>query len=555
MPVLALRPPRRKSPLITEADAARACPQQGFLFNYVLHAMKQTTSPLAYHIGVGLSILAATCPSTYGMRYAGILRPNMYTLLVGRSGEDQKSSALGIGKDILFEAAAALVGDFPGSAEGLIESLDRQNTQLIPVSEFGKLLAAAQRGYFEPIKTLLTDTWDCLDADTQVLGEDGWKSREQLAPGDLVYTLNRTTGTMEFVPVDAVNRRLVYEGEEMVSIVLPSGGVMRVTEGHDLYFLNPEGEYEKVKGRHALLVPGDWRLPVLAAGGEIQFLSVSDLSISLSPARDGETVWCLSNRNGTLVARRGSSGPVVMGNCTPQQRAKANNKIIRVDNPRLSVMGGCSVPYLEKHTLAEDWTGGFMGRWFVIHAQRERVDPDPVGDDTMKPWLVDELKRRAYIPSAGDVLGLTPTAKQLWADWFTEVSSRQLPGNIVGIRSRAPTIARKIAMLLGWDFGGAIAGQPWYMDVDVLVPAIAITELHIRSLIDLAEVIAEHPDARARRSVLDAIRLSGGEATLGQILAVMKSKRRPVMESLDAIMEEGRVVRYDTALGPVYRIL
>ena len=35
----------------------------------------------------------------------------------------------------------------------------------------------------------------------------------------------------------------------------------------------------------------------------------------------------------------------------------------------------------------------------------------------------------------------------------------------------------------------------------------------------------------------------------------MKSKRRPVMESLDAIMEEGRVVRYDTALGPVYRIL
>ncbi len=393
--------PAGSVPLITEADAARACPQQGFLFQYVLHAMKQTTSPLAYHLGVGLSILAATCPSTYGMRYAGTLRPNMYTLLVGRSGEDQKSSALGIGKEVLFEAAAALVGDFPGSAEGLIESLDRQNTQLIPVSEFGKLLAAAQRGYFEPIKTLLTDAWDC----------------------------------------------------------------------------------------------------------------------------------------------------------TPQQRAKANNKIIRVDNPRLSVMGGCSVPYLEKHTLAEDWTGGFMGRWFVIHAQRERVDPDPVGDDSMKPWLVDELKRRAYTPAAGDVLGLTPAAKQLWADWFTEVSNRQLPGNIVGIRARAPTIARKIAMLLGWDYGGAIAGQPWHMDVDVLVPAIAITELHIRSLVDLAEVIAEHPDARARRSVLDAIRIVGGEATLGQILTVMKSKRRPVMESLDAIMEEGRVVRYDTALGPVYRII
>ena len=142
--------------MITEADAARACPQQGFLFQYVLHAMKQTTSPLAYHIGVGLSILAATCPQPYGMRYAGTLRPNMYTLLVGRSGEDQKSSALGIGKEVLFEAAAALCGDFPGSAEGLIESLDRQNTQLITVSEFGKLLAAAQR---EELKDPCPQSW------------------------------------------------------------------------------------------------------------------------------------------------------------------------------------------------------------------------------------------------------------------------------------------------------------------------------------------------------------------------------------------------------------
>lgn len=363
--------------------------------------MKQTTSPLAYHVGVGLSILAATCPQTYGMRYAGTLRPNMYTLLVGRSGEDQKSSALGIGKDILFDAAAALVGDFPGSAEGLIESLDRQNTQLIPVSEFGKLLAAAQRGYFEPIKTLLTDVWDA----------------------------------------------------------------------------------------------------------------------------------------------------------TPQQRAKANNKIIRVDNPRLSVMGGCSVPYLEKHTLAEDWTGGFMGRWFVLHAQRERVDPDPVGDDTMKPMLVDALKMRAYMPAAAEILGLTPAASQLWTEWFTDVSNRQLPGNIVGIRARAPTIARKIALLLGWDYGPATGGQPWYMDVDVLLPAIRITELHVRSLVHLAEVIAEHPDARARRSVLDAIKIQGGEATLGQILNVLKSKRRPVVETLDGLMEEGRVTRADTAIGQVYRIM
>jgi hypothetical protein len=385
--------------VLTELDAVRACPPHGFLRTYVAHAMKQTTAPLAYHLGVGLSILAATCPTNYGMYYAGPLRSNFYCLLVGRSGEDQKSSAIGIGQTILFEAAAPLVGDFPGSAEGLIESLGRQPTQLIPVSEFGKLLASAQRGYFEPIKTLLTDVWD--------------------------------------------------------------------------------------------------------------------------------------------------SNPI--------QRTKANNKVIRVDHPRLSVMGGCSVPYLEKHTLAEDWTGGFMGRWAVLLAQRERTDPDPVGDQTLKPFLVQELQNRATTTSAGWCSGLTPAAADLWRDWFNDISNRHLPGNIVGIRARAPTIARKVALLYGWDYGPAIHGQPWQMDLDVLEPAIAFSEMHVKSLITLAEVIADHPDARLRRTVIDVIKRRGGEATLGDILLDTKMKKRPISEMLDAMVESGTVVKLNTPVGVIFR--
>ena len=387
--------------MLTEIDAAKACPPQGFIRTYVFHAMKQTTAPLAYHLGVGLSMLSATCPTNYGMFYAGPLRANFYCLLVGRSGEDQKSSAIGIGQSILFEAAAPLVGDFPGSAEGLIESLGRQPTQLIPVSEFGKLLASAQRGYFEPIKTLLTDVWD--------------------------------------------------------------------------------------------------------------------------------------------------SGPI--------QRTKANNKVIRVDHPRLSVMGGCSVPYLEKHTLAEDWTGGFMGRWAVLLAQRERTDPDPVGDQTLRPWLVQELQARATTPSAGWCTGLTAPAADLWRDWFNDISNRQLPGNIVGIRARAPTIARKVALLYGWDFGPAMQGQPWQMDLDTLEPAIAFSEMHVKSLITLAEVIADHPDARLRRTVLDVLKRRGGEATLGDILLDTKMKKRPISEMLDAMVESYTVAKLATPMGTVFRII
>jgi len=333
------------------------------------------------------------------MHYAGTLRVNNFCLLVGRSGEDRKSSALNVGRKILDQAAPALVGDFPGSPEGLIDSLAEQPSQLIPISEFGKFLSSAQRGYFEPTKTLLADLWDS----------------------------------------DPIQRR--------------------------------------------------------------------------------------------KAAQKGAAS------------------VVRVDNPRLSIAAACSIPYLEKHTLSEDWTGGFMGRWLVLYGRRERTNPDPVGDRSDEPWLVEELRRRASITTAGWCQGLDSQAKLLWSTWYHDVTGRRLPSNIVGIRARAPTMARKIALLYGWDYGPAQNGQPWWMTPDILEPALAFTELHIKSLVHLAEVIAEHPDARLRRSVLQAINDRGGLATLGEILSVLKMRKRPVVETLEGLMEEGCVSKIQTTLS------
>ena len=379
--------------MLTEDDAYHATPSSGFVHDYVVHAVKQTTSPLAYHLGTGLSILACTCPLDYGMNYAGKLRANMFVLLVGRSGEDQKSTALGIGRDLLMEAAAPLVGDFPGSPEGLIDSLARSPSQMIPISEMGRFLASAQKGYYEPIKALMADLWD--------------------------------------------------------------------------------------------------------------------------------------------------SAPV--------QRAKANGKSVKIDNPRLSVVAACSLPYLEKYTLAEDWTGGFMGRWGVMYGQRIRVEADPAGDDSDFARLADDLRARARIPTAGYCTGLTPSAKKMWKDWFDEVSARRLPDTIVGIRARAPTMARKAALIYAWDWGKPFSGQGWMMDDVELYYGIKFAELHIKSIIGVSEMIADHPDARARRSVIEAIAALGGACTLGQLIARLKWKRKPLVETLDSLMEEKRVLR-DTGM-------
>jgi hypothetical protein len=387
--------------MVTEEDVVRALPENGFVRNYVIHAMKQTTAPLCYHLGVGLTLLSTTCPINYGMWYAGALRPNMFTLLIGRSGEDNKSSALNVGQGLLFSAAPDLIGDYPGSAEGLIDSLSNKPVQVIPISEFGRFLSSAQGGYFEQIKTLLADLWDC-------------------------------------------------------------GAV---------------------------------------------------------------------------------------------QRAKANGRVTRVDNPRLSIMAACSIPYLEKHTLAEDWSGGFMGRWAVMYGQRVRVDPDPIGDRTATDYLVNELERRAKISNAGWCNGMTPEAKKLWNAWFTDLNNRRLPSHVMGVRSRAPTLARKVALIYGWDYGLAMDGQEWLMDVDVLSPAIKFAELHIKSLVGLSGKIADHPDARMRREVINALDFNGKKATLGQVLGHLQMRKRPVVEILDSLIEEGRVRKIADEYGIAYHLL
>jgi hypothetical protein len=385
--------------MLTEADALAAVPPHGFIRDYVVHAVKQTTSPMAYHLLVGLGILAATCPIDYGMTYAGRLRANLFGLLVGRSGEDQKSTAVSVGRELLFHAASPLIGDYPGSPEGLLESLQRVPSQMVPIPEFGRFLSSAKSGYFEPTKALLTDLWDA----------------------------------------------------------------------------------------------------------------------------------------------------------QAQQRAKANGRVVRVDNPRLSVLAACSVPYLEKYTAPEDWTGGFMGRWAVIYAQRERTDPDPEGDMSGFETLAQDLRARASVGEVADCAGLTPEARELWRAWFNEVSNRRLPETITGIRARAPTIARKVALLYAWDWNRPANGT-WLMQRDEIEYAIKFTELHIKSLVTISHVIADSTDARQRREVIGAMAHLGGTCDLGHLVGHLKWKKRMVTEIMESLLEERRVERTMRAGEMVFRL-
>ena len=375
----------------TEAEVVNALPHEGFLLNYCAWARPQTDAPLAYHLATGLALLAASAPADLCVTYAGPpTHANLFTLVVGRSGEDRKSSATGIGYGLLKDVAPSLVADEPGSWEGFVDSLQTQPAKLIYYSEFGSFLQSSQNngGYFGTLKTKYNEAYDA----------------------------------------------------------------------------------------------------------------------------------------------------------RPMTRVLANGKVSRTDNPRVTLLGACATPYLEAHATPLDWTAGFMGRWLLMYAHRERTyprgQPAPAHVET---WLRADLLSRTYTPSAGPWVGFSGRTEQRWTEWFHDVNNRPLPEHVIGIRSRVPTIAMKCALLLAWDYNPDVRrGIPWAFDEGTLEPAIRIAELHFQSVVALFEVLAESKDMRDRRRVLDV--LYGGPLPFGAIVKASKLLKRRCQELIESLITEGTVI-------------
>jgi hypothetical protein len=136
--------------------------QSYFLRNYCNYAAACSDAPPLYHIGVGLTILSAAvarrvvCPWMAGRS----LMPNLYTLLVGPSRSSRKTGSMDIGIDLLQAADTQLVCPIPGSYEEMIAQVRRRPEGLFIYREFAHLLKTTQKGYGEPIRTILMDLYD-----------------------------------------------------------------------------------------------------------------------------------------------------------------------------------------------------------------------------------------------------------------------------------------------------------------------------------------------------------------------------------------------------------
>jgi hypothetical protein len=757
--------------VITEKQALDALPPYGFVRNYAAYAVAQTTSPLAFHVGVGLSMLAVTCPTNYGVRYAVNQRPNLFVMIAGRSGDDQKclpgdalvATADGPARvDELtpHHGVNALYGNWRARAwdgaavvdapawmpvpagvqpvhtvqlkngltcrfghrhplltkRGWVMTRDVTESDRVAVpltvpdiearhlghatlALTGMLLSdggltqpdwaytkrdAAVRGFYvQQLQALgFSESGDAAhryavrdDRGTvrmgrasslihtlRVHGMPEVKSPKRYIPrlfkalsraetghllggfwlGDGVLDARKVktrTGRVRRAVRIAFSSRSKQLAQDVLDLLLFMGLPTTLTtynvkykgEARPVWTATVVGRKAKkqfldmVKGgviyAPPLLATADEMLAILAdvehAGGrrpdvdenglwwvpvvgntvtsreecfdihvpqhhtfvaervvthnstaieigrEILFEAAPSL-IGNHPASDAALVEDLSKQPtqiliykeaGQLLAstKKGYMEPLKtmltdLADSSAVQRSKTSKKdkgkadSYRVDNPRLSVLGGCSFPFLEKHTEAVDWGGGFLGRWALICAQRERNDCWPQGSTDGREELVKALEIRAHHPEAGWCLGANEQAYTIWKDWFDDVQHRALPPLVAGIRTRAPVFALKAALLYAWDFGPAKNPEAWRIDPSVLTPAIAFAEMYLDSVISLSEKLVEHPDARIRKKVLDTFNESN-VLTMGQILKITKIRKRTVSEILEALTEEGTLKR------------
>lgn len=247
---------------------------------------------------------------------------------------------------------------------------------------------------------------------------------------------------------------------------------------------------------------------------------------------------------------------------SPMNSPRAKNKdnaqrISTISRPRLSLIAAGSLSFLEEHTLASDWGGGFFRRWLVMFGESKRqiAIPKPDPDLLRRPALVDSLKQRVTFGKSIDQLGgpvlspcagIEPTyAAPAFEAWYHGLYRRSLPTKIEGVRETAGPLVIRTALILSWDYGPAFRaapGQPFYLDLSVMGPAMALVDLHLAGLVYLSENLAEHHTARLRRLVVRTFKEHPGQPLgLHDLTKHLKLLEKDLAPVLSTLIAEGRL--------------
>lgn len=230
----------------------------------------------------------------------------------------------------------------------------------------------------------------------------------------------------------------------------------------------------------------------------------------------------------------------------PIGRALAKSRRGSIDNPRFSMLGAVATDILDHHTSDDDWTSGFMARFFCAFGVPERkYRKQPLEDTAAKNHCIALLRDRSVnLKILGKCLWLDEEASELWDEWYDYRNEwmQHVPRELRAGFQRAEGMLQKVAMLLAWDMGTARTGADWKVDRETLAYSIQILDIHLQSLAGVAERLANTRDMRLRRQVLDAIGVA--PTSMGAITRTARVlKDRRLMDVLETLCEEGVISR------------
>lgn len=181
-------------------------------------------------------------------------------------------------------------------------------------------------------------------------------------------------------------------------------------------------------------------------------------------------------------------------------RRLANKKLIEVHKPNLSVLAGVNQTLLDQYVTRMDFTNGWMSRWLIFNADRQREYPPDLPDDpASRARIIEILKERASLDSfsTGPFTGFDERAQAAWREWATMIERRGAGSPLESMYARAPTTSMKVSMLIAWGIPGAGADNAeWSATPECIEASQAITEFHLRSAESILHRLANSVEER-----------------------------------------------------------
>lgn len=296
---------------------------------------------------------------------------------------------------------------------------------------------------------------------------------------------------------------------------------------------SPEGLYDLMMNHPKALVTYPEFGDFLARSASGKYLA--DLRKTMTEAFDGRL-----------------NGRVLAPDKTGKRKALPN-----LEDIRLSIIAGTAHGFLEENTDYVDWSSGFLNRWCIFEAKRERSYPitEPRTDTAVRKAaaLLAEVETRVD-RDVGRFAGLTSDAKDRWIMWAqAREAERQAAGadaELNAATARTPVTAAKIALLLAYDYGIPCTGSAtWRLPIDVLEPARRIAELHERSVRSLLKGISRNDAEREQRAVLRVV--EAGPCTKATLLQRVSPKQnlRVLNGVIDTLIEAKAIYAHAVPSG------